>query len=210
VIGGGEFTGIAIYNDQTDDNVIAGNDIGLDATGTKALGNDIGVSFGYMYNGIGAANTQIVGNVISGNQIGVSIDSASHDTLITGNRIGTNATGTAALGNGIGLSINGFANTIGGTAAGAGNLISGNSGDGVDVYGSGATDNLIEGNLVGTDATGKLTLGNSGIGVAIFSAGSGNTVGGTASGAGNVISGNTAWGIAVETTDSTSKMPLRT
>src|SRR5581483_9352651 len=73
---------------------------------------------------------------------------------------------------------------IGGTVSGAGNLISGNSQGGLGLGGSG---NLALGNYIGTNAAGNAALPN-GYGVSI--AGSNNTVGGTTSGARNLISGN--------------------
>ncbi|MCH7999872.1 MAG: right-handed parallel beta-helix repeat-containing protein, partial [Chloroflexi bacterium] len=80
-------------------------------------------------------------------------------------------------------------NTIGGTAAGAGNVISGNSRYGVYIVNGGATGNLVQGNLIGTDVNGTAALGNSSIGMFINGQ-SLNTIGGTAAGARNVISGN--------------------
>ena len=77
-------------------------------------------------------------------------------------------TGTKALGNAdSGVEIDGGAanNTIGGTTAGAGNIISGNGGDGIQIYGSGTSNNLVEGNYVGVDAGGTAALGNADWGV---------------------------------------------
>ena len=87
-------------------------------------------------------------------------------------------------------------NTIGGTAAGAGNLISGNGG-GVYVRGSGATGNKVEGNYIGTQGDGTSALGNTGHGVVISTVASDNTIGGTAAGAGNVIAFNGGDGVYV-------------
>jgi hypothetical protein len=113
-----------------------------------------------------------------------------------GNFLGTDATGTMADPNGTGVVVVylGSNNTIGGTEAGAGNLISGNLRDGVGMYGG--TGNAVLGNLIGTDASGTLALPN-GYGVELFS-GSGNTIGGgTVAGAGNLISGNLYDGIGI-------------
>jgi CSLREA domain-containing protein len=128
--------------------------------------------------------------------------------LVQGNFIGTNAAGTASLGNNIGIGfVQNFGppsgNTIGGTTPAARNLISGNgvaSGGGSGILMANTVLNtLIEGNYIGTNAAGTAALPNEfGIG---FSAGSGNpqnnTIGGTALGAGNVISGNLSNGIVV-------------
>ena len=90
-------------------------------------------------------------------------------------------------------------NTIGGTAAGAGNLISGNKQDGVLIRGdvTGGTDNVVQGNFIGTDVTGKKDLGNLGNGVKIDLSASKNSIGGTADGAGNTIAFNGANGVLV-------------
>ena len=79
--------------------------------------------------------------------------SGTEDTTVAGNFIGTDPTGTIAVANGgDGVEINGaFNNTIGGTVAGAGNLISGN-GNGVEI--NDASSNFVQGNLIGTDWTG--------------------------------------------------------
>src|SRR6185369_13259017 len=102
---------------------------------------------------------------------------AGQSATIQGNLIGTNAAGTAAVGNGsTGVRVVGGAGTpttIGGTAAGARNVISGN-GEGVGIgAGSGA---VVAGNYIGTDAAGTGDVGNAGYGVSVTS--SGNTIGG--------------------------------
>jgi hypothetical protein len=111
--------------------------------------------------------------------------------VVQGNYIGTDATGTVAIGNGDGVYLTGSNNVIGGTAAGAGNLISGNF-NGVYIVGGG--ENLIQGNRIGTDASSTTPLANV-IGVVV--AGPENTIGGPAVGAGNVISGNDLYGVFV-------------
>ena len=93
-------------------------------------------------------------------------------------------------------------NTIGGTAAGAGNLISasrgnasGDGGHGVAIAGTSTTQNVVLGNRIGTSADGLSALANTAGGVVIQDGAAGNTIGGAASGAGNLISGNGAAGI---------------
>src|SRR5206468_1874199 len=95
------------------------------------------------------------GNLVSGNSEGIEILGNATGALVQGNTIGTNAAGTAALPNvfrGVILT-NVPGATIGGTAPGADNLISGNGNGGVQITGAAATGNLIEGNLIGTDRT---------------------------------------------------------
>lgn len=87
-------------------------------------------------------------------------------------------------------------NTIGGTVSGAPNLISANKANGVDLNGSG-TGNLVQGNFIGTDASGTAALGNASDGVSIESGTSNNTIGGTVSGAGNVIAYSGSDGVVV-------------
>jgi len=183
-----------------DGNLVVGNLIGTDAAGMVAISP---ANPGSARNGItirnGADNNIIGGttaaerNVISGNQDdGVFIAStAGAGNVILGNYIGVDITGAAALGNaGQGIEIQGGGNTIGGTAPGAGNVISSNGIEGILVTGASATGNLIQGNYIGVNATATLTLGNAEEGIQIMSGANGNTVGGSAPGAGNVISGN--------------------
>src|SRR5262249_57333705 len=88
--------------------VLAGNFIGTDPTGVTALGNHQGISIAGPSGGyaetIGGADPS-ARNLISGNQFG-GIDVTYHSHIISGNFIGTNAAGTAALGNGTGFGIN--------------------------------------------------------------------------------------------------------
>ena len=113
-------------------------------------------------------------NLISGNGVGIDVyglyGSRTPGTIIVGNKIGTDITGTLALPNSTGIVINNAPdNMIGGSVSGDANLISGNTGDGIDVYGSPATDTIIAGNQIGTDITGTLALPNA-TGVEIGSA----------------------------------------
>jgi titin len=173
--------------------VIEGNYIGVDATGTTALGNDVGVFVNDVAgNTVGGASAN-ARNVISGNREGVTLwDDGTTGTLVQGNYVGTNATGDAAIPNQVGIPVYSPGNTIGGTEAGAGNLISGNQSSGVNFYGEYATGNTLQGNLIGTDATGTTALGNGENGVFIGLSATDNSIGGAGEGAGNVLSGNTS------------------
>jgi hypothetical protein len=111
-------------------------------------------------------------NRFAGSGISITCGSATNaSVVIQGNRIGTDPSGTQALGNGTGVySLWSPAHvTIGGTAAGAGNLISGNARNGIEIFGAGFA--VIQGNRIGTDVTGSQRLGN---GVGIYAIGSGN------------------------------------
>jgi uncharacterized repeat protein (TIGR01451 family) len=212
VISGNTQIGVAINNATM--NGIQGNYIGTDVTGNAIIANrQSGVDVfntGIIGNFIGGTATG-AGNLISGNGshgnfgVGVHLSNNSASTVVQGNRIGTNAAGTAALPNangGIQLSSSN-ANTIGGTTPGAGNLISGNGsnagqpgnvGEGVGIFGNSGANN-VQGNLIGTNGSGTAALPNTGTGIAI--AGANNTVGGTSVGARNLISGNGSDGVYI-------------
>ena len=198
--GYGRYQGYGIYlsGAGTTGTVIAGNNIGTDPSGTIAVPNDGGVLM------VDAPDNTVGGtvtgdsNLLSGNyNEGIYlVGNGTSGTTIEGNKVGTDITGTVALSTGNGIVIhNSGSNTIGGTAAGAGNLISGNSGEGVGSYGTGvylfgASDNLVEGNLIGTDITGTVALPDTGAGVGLFSGSTGNTIGGTTVLARNIIAGS--------------------
>ncbi len=170
-------------------NQVLGNFIGVGADGATTLPNrPYGI---FIHN---SEPTQIGGitpaarNVISGNTIGIWVNNFGSN-VFQGNFIGTDASGTMARGNISGLVLNESPNNlIGGTNAGAANLISGNLGEGVDFDGLGATNNVLAGNLIGTDITGTKTLGNVNYGV-LFQGGRGNVIGGISADARNVITG---------------------
>ncbi len=88
-------------------------------------------------------------------------------------------------------------NTVGGTSAGQRNVISGNSSDGIDIWGSGTSGNQVIGNYIGTDATGTVALGNASDGIEIGSNAADSLIGGTAADAGNVIAFNAHDGVYV-------------
>src|SRR5205814_1844547 len=92
--------------------------------------------------------------------------------------------------NGVVVGAGASANTIGGTAAGARNTITGNNGDGVLLQSS---NNVVQGNFIGTNAAGNAIVHNSLDGVGLSGAAD-NTIGGTASGAGNAVLGNSIHG----------------
>jgi hypothetical protein len=175
-------------------NTIRGDYVGVGTNGAGALPNaGDGVYVKGDGNWIGSA---AVGdrNVVSSNGgNGVAVD--GKDNHVVGDRIGTNAAGTAPLGNGRnGVRLDGGAGHVGGTAAGAGNLISGNTGDGIEVGGS-ANGSEILGNLVGVTADATRPLPNT-TGVELHS--NNNTVGGTGAGAGNMLAGNIQDGLDVD------------
>jgi hypothetical protein len=198
------FLGHGILLEANGGNMIAGNFIGTDVTGTQSaalrLGNQgAGVFINGSPNNTVGGTTPAQRNLISGNRNGgVRIEAAtSRENRVQGNLIGTDVTGTQALGNSpLGVQIvAGQDNTIGGTAAGAGNVIAGNLGNGLSLV-STADRNLVQGNFLGTDVTGTRTLGNTAGGVSIVDS-SANTIGGTTAAARNVVSANGGAGVAL-------------
>ena len=165
-------------------NAIQGNFIGTNAAGTAELHNSTAVAiFTTSIDNLIGGTAAGAGNLISGNQSG-GIVTSGNSTRIQGNLIGTDVTGTKKIPNSTGISANGQNILVGGVTAGARNVISGNSSDGVSIRGAGSK---VQGNFIGTDITGTLALSNSGNGV---SAVDGALIGGTEPGARNIISTN--------------------
>lgn len=182
---------------DSDDLVIAGNYIGTNAAGTAATPNNGSAitsntaASGIQVGGLNAADR----NLISGNTDG----SYPNDSwVIQGNYVGVGANGVTAIPNstsgGSGaFSIDNCSDAIvGGTQAGAINVISGNNSHGV------APDNSpglrLQGNLIGTDYTGQVAVPNES-GVVISGDQTGSIIGGNVPAARNIIAGNTLGGI---------------
>ncbi|NIV29342.1 MAG: hypothetical protein GWN58_07485, partial [Anaerolineae bacterium] len=195
-------SGVRIEGSAAAGNQIQGNYIGLQTNGVDGLGNAYSGLYieGAPNNTIGG-DTASAGNVISGNTLsGVSIySSGATGNLVLGNYVGTQANGTEALGNswsGVYIS-DAPNNTIGGTTAGARNILSGNSVYGVSIKGSSATGNLVQGNHIGTGIAGTETLGNHYDGINVRTSASGNQIGGSSPGEGNLIAHNGRDGVRV-------------
>ncbi|MBA3425617.1 MAG: PD40 domain-containing protein [Rubrobacter sp.] len=190
-------TGIDIFGDSVA-NRIEGNFIGTDPTGTLDRGNQfdaVGIGLGPSENVVGGS-TPAVRNVISGNDdTGIFVNTANGNQ-IQGNYVGTDKSGTKDLGNidgGVVLTNGSDNNVVGGTTAGARNVVSGNADGGVTILSG--TGNKVLGNRVGTTANGTGALGNDIDGV--FIQGSNNLVGdGTPAGS-NTIAFNGKNGVAV-------------
>ncbi len=221
IISGNGDTGVYFRTEDT--SLLEGDYIGTDPTGMIAEGNYQGIALSY--GGFGSLATiggptptpgTGVGNVISGNTLyNIEVFDAA-PKAIEGNIIGLNATGTASLGGastaGIYVYEGDRAFTIGGTVAGSGNIISGNTGDGIRLDGNVLGPNFdiaIQGNFIGTDITGTLAIANRGNGVSIINSYA-NTIGGLTStpgtGAGNLISGNVGYGVQITGASSTGNV----
>jgi len=202
VISGNSASGVIVAGDGTAGNRLTGNLIGTDSTGKLDLGNST--------SGVqiidGARDTMIGGaapgsrNVISGNNDDGVLVVAATNTIIRGNYIGTDRTGTADLGNsgkGIMLSEGAALTTVGGITPGVGNVISGNGETGVWLQDYGTTRNRIEGNRIGVAATSDTPLGNDHYGIFIGLGACNNQIGGESAGAGNVIAHSGMHGVAL-------------
>lgn len=232
VISGNTLNGIQIYGSAG--NKIQANAIGTNPAGTSAIGNKnngIWVTYYATENTIGgtayynAATGQTnnptgnkgtvpivsiappLGNLISGNtQNGVLIDSYSELTVLSGNFIGTNNVGTAAIGNGIdGVNITNANNNqlIGCTFEDNPfiyyNVLSGNTRNGLYVYNSNAI--LVQANFFGAGANNASMVPNGQDGIHVSGTSAGVQVGGVIP-LGNVSAGNGRDGIRVAGTAS--------
>jgi len=186
LISGNSFRGIGVGS--TVNNLITGNFIGTDSRGAFALPN---AGEGVFLNA--STNNTISNNLISGNKtFGVELVNGASANLIGGNFIGTDVNGILGIGNSnFGVEILGSPNNgVGGASPQQRNVISGNQAGGITIAASGATGNLVQGNLIGTNRAGSAAVGNIAFGV--FVGASNNTVGGAVTNSGNLISGTAA------------------
>ena len=208
--------GIRLQDVFSQDNSVQGNFVGVDTSGASGLANEIGIELRRAFaNRIGGLTTtpgDPPGNVISGNERGVLVirsvpDASSFGNTVQGNLIGLDASGsllqgTSFKGNQLfGVSIvNSTSHTIGGTDAGAGNVISGNQQDGVVIAGSKSRRNVIEANIVGTDPGRTQPLANGDDGVEIRNGASENMIGNGTAAAANFIAYHNDAGILLDQT----------
>ena len=220
-------TGIFVRNSSN--TKIEGNFVGTDPTGSLAQGNTFdGIDvIGWVdapsipTNNVIGGSSPAARNIISGNSglaFGIDIIALGkgngfvQNTIIQGNFIGTDATGTLSLANtkGINVGVNTSGTMIGGANAGEGNLISGNGNSGIELggaqntcTGAGLTNgpsggNIVRGNKIGTDVTGTKPLGNLMDGVSVgYESPSTTVIGGKEAGEGNIIAFNGLHGVGV-------------
>jgi hypothetical protein len=223
---------------QSNGNSLLGNFIGVDPTGTTRAPNGTFPNNGHgililnsSNNQLGSANVAdrniISGNAITGIRIVGTIALPATGNVIEGNFVGVAKDGVSSVGNrtdvapapgsaegnnlfGIEIS-GGNLNTVGGTAAGARNVI-GLNGDGIEID-NGSQQNVIQGNFIGVGADGVTATKNLLHGIALRSSNgfgpplgpaqasepgvSFNQIGGIAAGAGNLIEFNGQAGVAV-------------
>jgi hypothetical protein len=187
---------------ESGSSTVSGNFLGTDPAGTVGLPGSNGTTGIFVFN-TSPSNNTIGGtapadrNVISGHPGGAITILAASQTTIQGNFIGTDATGTQAIVNQNGVNSTAGTVMIGGTLSGAGNLISGSTQFGIS-FGGGSTTAIIQGNYIGTDVTGTTAIPNLGGPGVLLNNAAGATIGGSAVGAGNVISGNGQSGIMAD------------
>lgn len=180
-------------------NRIEGNYIGTDATGSAATNcSGTGIAINNAPNNVIGGTTPSSRNVISGTSShAISVfGGGGNGNIIQGNYIGTDAAGTARLGNFSGIYLGTSNNTVGGTFPGARNIISAGVYAGIVMQVDETSGNVIQGNYIGTDVSGTVNLGNTDYGIAIFGSSNNNVIGGTRAAARNVISGN-GWGVSI-------------
>jgi hypothetical protein len=178
-------------------NTVEGNYIGVMPDGVTNAQNSIGISMGRgQGNTIGGTVPAARNVIVSALGVNLMGDNTffSEGNEIIGNYVGTNAAGTAPIltFSSFGILTQSFGNDIGGTTAGAGNLVSGTN-NGI----SGAERfTRIQGNFVGTDATGSYAIHNTiGVIVSNINSDEGSMVGGTTPAARNIIGGNISRGM---------------
>lgn len=184
---GFEHAGIFITGNLSENTQIKGNRIGTNAAGTTEIGNENGIIVNSNAQVLVGGTTAEERNIISGsNQVGVLIQGSTGTppvvSEITGNYIGLNAAGSAAIPNAFGIQItSGSPNNLI-----SGNVISGNTSSGINLS---VANTRIQANLIGTDATGTLDRGN-GTGILLTFGATGTNIGGSNPLLRNVISGN--------------------
>ncbi len=191
VIGGNDSYGINLAM-WASNNLIQGNWIGTDETGTTALNNSIGIYMGGPDNQIGGAGAG-EGNWICGNTYGSRvIGSYGVRAVIEGNSVGLGA-GGVPVPNEYGVQLFTASNRVGSTVVNGGNLIAANATTGIEISGSDSFGNEILGNRIGEDG------GNGRYGISVRSPGT--VVGGLGAGAGNIVTSNEWDGILLSGAD---------
>lgn len=188
-------TGVFVIDAGTEHNVIIGNTVGLDVFG-NVLSNQTGIAlFGVKHTQVGGPGAG-EGNVLAGNSLaGLWLTGGAQSNTVLGNRIGLNAAGAARPNGGRGIWINeAHDNRIGGTDPGSRNVISGNTGPGLE-FEQGSSNNVVLGNFIGPRPNGASGAGNVSNGISVLGYAY-NRIGGTNAGEGNVIAYNAGRGLA--------------
>ncbi|MHB1558527.1 MAG: beta strand repeat-containing protein [Isosphaeraceae bacterium] len=209
VISGNHGSGVFVSGSSgsfAQSNLIEGNYIGYGPAGevpNAVAGIILSNANSNMIGGAGDS-----GNIISGNSLdGILLVNTAEFNNIEGNLIGTDISGTGAvpnsadgillLGGSIGVTIKGVTPGSGSVDQNriAGNVISGNGENGIQIFGAEASGNQVLGNTIGLAQGGSAAMGNQGNGIYLNNDGGGNVIGQL--GDPNVISGNSQSGILI-------------
>ena len=184
VISGNQDNGVKLGSK----NVLQGNVIGLDPAGTAAVGNFTGV-------GVTSGSSNVIGgtsqkaNIISGNRGDGIFIFHGKMSFIEGDFIGVNQLGTKAFANSNGIVMSSASsNRVGGTEASQRNFISGNTGDGISIFGGKL--NVVVNDYIGLNESGTSAIPND-TGIILNTNALDDTIGGTSTADRNIISGNT-------------------
>lgn len=204
----GTTSGVELFGVGTTENVVAGNYVGLDRNGTALLADPnlladalpINIREGAIKNLVGGTTPE-ARNVVAGKGFADIVvgDKGTDANIIQGNYIGTDKDATGVLGSTkVGVFITGEADgtIVGGTVAGAGNVIAGRTT--AAVHTTFSNNSIIQGNIIGLDATGTKPLGKSTYQVFLYES-SGTLIGGAGPEARNIIAGNMQTGITMMT-----------
>jgi len=199
-------SGINIQGPASNNNIVSNSFIGVSLSGNTAQGNNNGIKIQSSSNNIIGGTLSGTRNIISGNtNNGVLVLGPNgNNNSVFGNYIGIGLSG-AALPNDSGVRLEGATSSkIGTNTTTVGrNIISGNS-QGVLLTGSTTNSNQVMGNYIGTNIAGKVAVSN-GYGVYVDGAPT-NTIGGSLTGMGNLISGNTTAGILLTHSGTTGNL----
>jgi len=195
--------GIVITGPGATGNKVVGCYIGVDPTGKLPMINAFGVQIESGANGnIIGGTTLDARNVIAGNECQIFLTGKdTSGNIIQGNYLGTDAGGEKVFPNSVAvvISLGASKNKIGGTAAGAGNLIvaEGERASGIRIENKGSNGNIIQGNLIGTDRIGTKVVAAMNDAIFLNGGVDGTVIGGSEPGAGNLIVGGKANGINI-------------
>ena len=191
--------GIQVTGNAATNTIIKSNYIGVNYDASDSLPNYIGIEIsGESYANIIGGTEPDDRNIISGNShIGLRLLS-SNSNIIKGNFVGLDRTGNIAVKNYDGISLEGVTqnNIIGGYTPAERNIVSGNDAYGIPLIGLDTRHNLIIGNYIGTNAQGTAAVPNT-YGVLFDDGSRYNNIGGYETGAGNLISGNSGYGVFI-------------
>lgn len=210
VISGNLGVGVYLVR-QAHKNLVSGNFIGADVSGTTGIpnaGQGVLIQAAASANVIGTTNGEYLGNLISGNGAdGIKLQEA-HNNILAGNVIGLNAGGNGAIPNaarGVLVQDNSQGNLIGTddntiNDATERNVISGNRLQGIAIAGDGTEHTTVAGNYIGTDSLGRNAIPNQQTGILVSAQTRANIIGTSSSSAresaaGNLISGNLGYGL---------------